>query len=218
MKYIIIILAILISFLIACNEDPLGLEENVNEKIINDNNVNPKDTSSKDTVIIIKPDTRVSTDSVTITFSEYIYRTMPIDTITQRWTPLIIQAKAIIDTSGDDSINNLQIVTQRDLTDEINPIRKEYILAFSLDIDSLELNKNYKFNKINRNYYSLLKVLDIKEKRIISNFGDYPFIINFKKSEVDNKIVGEFIIEVPINVPMNHYKYFFHGEIQIIYE
>ncbi|ROL62182.1 hypothetical protein D9V86_02070 [Bacteroidetes/Chlorobi group bacterium ChocPot_Mid] len=205
MKKIILISALAVAFILtSCYESPLGIEKNV---IIIPLDSNPK------------PDirTKFRADTVICEFVEKIKLNNSNDTLNVRWTPLLLDANAIIDTLGGLKLINFFINAQR-APDSIAEYRKEHVLGINLNLDSF-LVENKFFSESNNNYYhSRLALQMLPSRKIEYIFGNYLFILTFRAPVYENKkliLRGRFTIDVPNAGSQLKYKYIFVGEFAI---
>lgn len=213
-KLILFIASILTVTLIACDKDSVGIEENLRKTPLyvdkNDSTDNKPDTTKKD----IK--TKFRSDSVVIKFWEKHIFMQGSDTITTRWTPLLFDVFAIVDTSKSPFFEKLFITAQRFKDDSVAQFRKEVILGFNLELDSFKLVKEYNTNKNNRQYKSKMNLYIINEKVIKTIIGDYPIELKFGQLVKEGEYLflnGKFTIVVPLFHQQMKYNYFFIGEM-----
>jgi hypothetical protein len=215
-KLTLFLSALLIVTLMACGEDPLGIEENLISKIIDSANVDPgPDTNVVDTTKKeIK--TKFQADSILIRFSEKIIFLPSGETAHSRWTPLLFDSYAIIDTSNEPGFDKLFISAQRYKDDSLANFRKEVILGFGMELDSFKLVREYTAKKNNRHYKSKLNIWIISEREIVTINGEYPIEINFAEFKTEENFLvlsGEFVIDVPLTHQQKKYNYLFKGEM-----
>lgn len=202
MKKLILISALAVAFLLtACYENPLGIEKNVN--------IIPLDSNPK-------PDikTKFRTDTVLTEFFDRIKLSNANDTISVRWTPLLIDANAVIDTLGGLKLINFNINTQR-APDSLAEYRKEHVLGFQLNLDSFKIVEKFETERNKDNFTSKLMLQLFPSKKIETIYGNYLFVLTFRKPVFENKkmiLRGRFVIDVPNAGSQQKYDYKFVGE------
>lgn len=216
-KLTLFLSALLIVILMACGEDPLGIEENFISKIIDSADVDPgPDTNIVDTT---KKDikTKFQADSILIRFSEKIaFVSGGEPPVHSRWMPMLFDSYAIIDTSKEPGFDKLFISAQRNKEDSLAPFRKEIILGFGMELDSFKLVREYTAKKNNRQYKSKLNIYINSEREIVTINGEYHIEIKFGELKTEGDfliLIGEFVIDVPVTHPQKKYNYLFMGEM-----
>ncbi|MFH1051163.1 MAG: hypothetical protein V1779_09590 [bacterium] len=204
-KLIMFIALITVVILAACDKDPLGIEDNI---II---------TKLTEDEPIPEVKTEFESDTVICEFIEKIKLINSNDTLSLRWSPLLIDASAVIDTLGGLTLINFVINTQR-YTDSLAEYRKEHILGFHLNLDSFDIVEQYTAEQNNPNYKSQLSLQLLPSKKVENVFGNYPFIITFRNPVYDDGrlvIRGRFQIIVPTYQQTKKYDYIFIGEFNM---
>ena len=208
MKTLLIILALATaSIIISCDTDPLGIEENVLIIPLN----------KKDTIPLPEIKTKFRSDTVICEFSEKIKLTNSQDTMSVRWTPLLLDATAVIDTLGGLKLDNLIINAQR-FQDSLAEYRKEQVLGFHLNLDSFKIVEKYVIEKNNEYCASKLILQILPSDKIETVHGNYPLTINFNETLYeDRKLIlrGKFQIKVPSLHTPKKYDYIFVGDFNI---
>jgi len=216
MKYIlsfIILVSLVASY--SCNDNVLGIEKNVNTIPIGDNSNNQGGGDT--TTVPVK--TIFRADSINVVYFERITWDKGKQFYISKWTPAMESYSAVIDTTSPAKLTMFLSATRAIDRDTISKLRKEHILAFEINTDSLILEHIYTTNKNTRVCRSKLVEQMFASNSIRVYNGNYTLQFEFSAPRFQDNymvLVGTFKINAPLMM-MRPYIFFFNGEFKIYF-